>query len=711
MTLAKLSIDLEARLGRLEQDMGRATALMEREASKMERAFAGAGASVKNIFTGSLLSDALQQAVRTLADLVPQLVHGVAKFQDLAEETGASAAGLASFQTAADVSGVSVESLAVMMTRLTGKLSALKDEDKGAAQAIKNLGINFDEFSKLRPDEKMRALAEAFDKFADGEAKTSNALALFGKSGYAVLRFFKEYQESGASVVKLTDEQIQRADAFADAQARASSQLRQHAQVLVVEALPAVAAFKGALVDALKTLFDVDDASGKLSAGAAVREWAFDAAKGVAVLAEALVGIARLARALGGSFQAVGADISLAFAVPAAVLDPKGGSLAQRMLAIKGLLDERNKIVAEANQRYVDLWEYDGARVSKAIDKASQAARLGLTGARADAFADPRSTLFGSKAKPELDKIINFGAGGKGKKEKPDVFGPDLPDSVAEAIKRIEGADENKLQRLRDTLAQLAAIASAGVNVPDSVFSQLVEDIGKLDPKVREATEALREFKSLVDEGARITQENLTPLERYAQQIEKIARLLQQGVISDETAFRAGQRALDEMNGKLEKSKSLAEELGMTFASAFEDAVVGGKGLRDIIKGIDADITRLLLRKLVTEPAAEWITGAIKGMGGGGGASGMLGGIGSWFSSLFSGWFADGGYIAPGKWGMTGERGPEPVFGGRSGATVRPYSGAVTINISVPGNTDGRTAQQVAVAAARAVATAQRRGA
>ena len=58
--------------------------------------------------------------------------------------------------------------------------------------------------------------------------------------------------------------------------------------------------------------------------------------------------------------------------------------------------------------------------------------------------------------------------------------------------------------------------------------------------------------------------------------------------------------------------------------------------------------------------------------------------IGSKFSGLFSGFFADGGFIPPGRWGVAGERGPEPVFGGRTGATVRPAGGHV-INISVTG--------------------------
>ena len=48
--------------------------------------------------------------------------------------------------------------------------------------------------------------------------------------------------------------------------------------------------------------------------------------------------------------------------------------------------------------------------------------------------------------------------------------------------------------------------------------------------------------------------------------------------------------------------------------------------------------------------------------------------FGSMLSSLFGGGFADGGYLGPGRWGIAGERGPEPIFGGRGGVSVMPNS-------------------------------------
>lgn len=67
--------------------------------------------------------------------------------------------------------------------------------------------------------------------------------------------------------------------------------------------------------------------------------------------------------------------------------------------------------------------------------------------------------------------------------------------------------------------------------------------------------------------------------------------------------------------------------------------------------------------------------------GGGGGGGGLLGGLfgnlfggGSSTSSLFSGWYAKGGLIPNGTFGIVGERGPEPVIGTPQGAKVLPNS-------------------------------------
>ena len=87
-------------------------------------------------------------------------------------------------------------------------------------------------------------------------------------------------------------------------------------------------------------------------------------------------------------------------------------------------------------------------------------------------------------------------------------------------------------------------------------------------------------------------------------------------------AFAAGylnQQQLDAVNAslfettkELEKQKSIGEELGLTFASAFEDAIVGGKKFSEVLQGLAQDIQRILVRKTITEPMGELFSGLAK---------------------------------------------------------------------------------------------------
>lgn len=363
MALATLSIDLEARLANFEANLGQATRLLDGFVSKANGAFAGVGA----VFSGSLLASGFEEGIRRIVDLFPQLVDGVARFQDIAEETNGSAVGFASMATAADVAGVSVEALAGLSVKLTTNLAKANDEGKGVGLALRALGVDLKTFRELRPDEQIAKLAETFETFEDSSAKTAIAVALMGKSGAQFLKFAKEYQREGGNLVRLTDEQIRTADAFADSQTRARSALRQTAEQIAISAIPAMTALTSIAHDLIGQIVGVGAAGRTLKTDMAILDWAETAAVGVGAVAEALIGVTKLARSVGGSFQAVAADIALPFKVAGELGAADGRSISQRLIGVGKAFAERDATVREANQRYVDLWSYDGTAVTRAI--------------------------------------------------------------------------------------------------------------------------------------------------------------------------------------------------------------------------------------------------------------------------------------------------------------------------------------------------------
>lgn len=166
------------------------------------------------------------------------------------------------------------------------------------------------------------------------------------------------------------------------------------------------------------------------------------------------------------------------------------------------------------------------------------------------------------------------------------------------------------------------------------------------------------------------------------------------------------QRALDmqdlrdarlrEANDKL---KAYADQLGMAFGNAFEEAIVTGKKLSDTLRDLAQDILRLVVRQTITNPIADAISGSI---------------------GRFMGARAGGGDVMGGGTYLVGENGPE-MFTPRTTGTITPNStlGGPTVNQTINITTGVQQTvraeiltlmPQIANAAKSAVADAKLRG-
>ena len=104
-----------------------------------------------------------------------------------------------------------------------------------------------------------------------------------------------------------------------------------------------------------------------------------------------------------------------------------------------------------------------------------------------------------------------------------------------------------------------------------------------------------------------------------------------------------------------------ARDLGLTFQSAFEDAIVGGEKFSKVLQSLGQDILRILVRKTITEP----IIGGLLGDGKTGGLLSPL------LAAIGIGKRAAGGPVGAGLPYLVGERGPELIVP-RSAGTVIP---------------------------------------
>jgi hypothetical protein len=125
--------------------------------------------------------------------------------------------------------------------------------------------------------------------------------------------------------------------------------------------------------------------------------------------------------------------------------------------------------------------------------------------------------------------------------------------------------------------------------------------------------------------------------------------------------------------GKVSETYKAYERLGDQIGNTIEQAALFGRSWKDAISSILIDVAELILKMTLLKS----IQSSLGATGVGGFFSGLLGGI-------TGGAHADGGTIPPGTIGLTGEAGPELVYGGMTGVTVYPIAKSTT-------NTNGVT--------------------
>lgn len=240
-----------------------------------------------------------------------------------------------------------------------------------------------------------------------------------------------------------------------------------------------------------------------------------------------------------------------------------------------------------------------------------------------------------------------------------------------------------------ETGAKVAAAApQTGAKIAAPLVAAAAQAKKATDDVKKELDRARKAFESFTQaEMGRIRAAENDRLQ-FLQQITGRAAAIQEDLQREyvDNAFFNGEiteREFDMALSKLYSLRSVAGEakketddfgksLGMTFSSAFEDAIIEGRKFREVLKSIADDMLRILLRKNVTQPLAN-----------------ALGGID--FASFFmptGGGKVAGGGVTPGMGYMVGEQGPEPFVPNSAGtimsnAMMRGMQASAPVQISI----------------------------
>ena len=608
MALAQLSIDLIAKTATFEKDLKRAADLGSQFASATVAGFT-----------------AIASGAASAVVAFDQLVKSAGNFQDLAEQIGSSAEGLASLAVSASVGGTSMDEVAAFATKLTKNLTGVDDESSKAGAALKALGLDIGELKDADPADQLERIAKALDGFQDGTGKTAVMEAL-AKGGAKLMPFLKELATEGGRQVILTKEMIEQADAYADSQARSRAKLSLYAQALATEAIPALTAFQDALTDTAKEMMGVAEGATDLKTNDGVREFAKGAVGALGFVVDAADGVYRVVSIIGKSIGAIGAA---------------GAAVAS------GEFKMAKSIMAELGSD-VD------ATLNRGLFSEKLQKRLAEIGTQTQAQTG------GKKGKLTFDGASGGGSGGsKAAATKID----ENAQALARYVNQLESATEKTLDLSEVEKARIF-LTTIGTTGEIAQVQELVLGMAKRIDQEKELGELLKLKRAAATAaGDAVNKENEffanaiagTPtakLEKQRADMMKLAEGFQTGAFGNPESMAAmqlyGEAAstmLGNLGGDVKEVESDFASLGATFSSSLEDAIVNGNGLRSVIQGLGQDILRITVRKTITEPIGNALTGAFSGFS---------------LSKLFG--FADGGV-------MTG-RGPLPLRAYASGGVA-----------------------------------------
>lgn len=585
---------------------------LQQQAGGVANALIGVNAAITGVLAGT-----------GLAALFSNTVRGLDALNDLKDATGASIENISALEDVAARTGTSFETIAQTLTKFN---AALKEAKPGSdiAAVLNSIGLEVDNLRQLDPAEALRQTAVAFAGFADDGNKARAAQELFGKSLKDVAPFLKDLGDKLMLVGTTTTEQAAEAQKFNDQLANLSKNASDAARRLTGELLPSI-----------NGLFDRANRSG-----------------GFLSLFEDNLKIQLDEFAL----QRASDEIE---------------RLTAEAAALKSQLDFSDTRGLTRNRDTVARYEEIRGELVKLQAEAQRA-------------GDSLRGLVNKQSPLDLAGALK----GAGDFSMPSIKVPEkkVAAALSEAQKYLDKLNEAQIAAL-----DLSAEEQARYDIAIGKLGRLTAEQEK---QILLAAKALDLLKQTSEVGPEIPLEELQRRNDAQKEVERLLGQTTQGQINELTkqygylseALSNGTITsrqyvdaldlLDERFGDLGKSAAEVQEQISEFskqaARNIQDAV-GDTVLASLEGRFDsiADLWANLIKKLVAEALAAKLNEALFGnlLGGPGQGTGLIG-------EIFGGFFANGGYLEPGKIGVVGERGPELIMAGASGTTVTPIAAA-----------------------------------
>lgn len=586
--IGALRAELSANAAQFERDMGRARNAVKKSSSSMSKNMmrfrASVDKGVKSLF--SLRSAAVAAAGATgLFLLAKRSIETADSIGKMARQLGVSAEELQELRFAAQRAGIEQGRLDQSMVAFTKRLGEAKQGTGQAKDALEELGISMEDLKDATPVEALAKVADKLSEIEDPMRRNAILADLFSRSGIIMGNMLTDGAAGMAQMRQRARELgVVLSNDIVRRAEQAADELGDMEKVLSVAATSAGLELMPAMRSLSQALTDPNFLS-------SIRELGSLMARLIVFFTQYHAEILSVAAALVvfAKSQDIGGKKLGKARVPVQLLISALAGLATHLVITGGESASAAEKIEEFNQQMEALGAGGGS-----VERAGQAV-VSLTAA-----VQTRNR--------ELEDLIARYR-----------MTPEFVQTLTDTIEL-----ENTARRLNIDLSTEQGRAWADQFARGQELRRVLEDV------------------------RRITEETVTPTKLYADEVARLNELLASGHLSQQQfnqALEAAKSRLKDATEETSRLDEVAERLGFTFTSSFEDAIVEGKKFSEVIKGLEQDLIRLILRTAVIEPLA--------------------GGLGSIFSSVLGG--AIGGLFGGGGGALTGS-----VAGAGGGASGHP---------------------------------------
>lgn len=273
MSLYTLTVDLLARTGSFERDMGKSARIAERDAKRIQAAAIRIGTAIATAATG---------AAAGVTYMVQRNIAAMDQTAKMADQIGIATDHLVAMRYAAvQMAGVSEGQFDMAMRRMTRRIAEAAEGGGPAAAAIDRMGLSAKELARLEPDEQFRRIADAIRATSDQGTRLRNVMALMDSEGMPLVTMLSRgadairnmEKEARALGLTFNDETARAAQAFGSSMTRARAAAEGFATQIAAELLPR-------LNEVTESLVNVHNSGSAAASTASVIGRTFDIAAG-----------------------------------------------------------------------------------------------------------------------------------------------------------------------------------------------------------------------------------------------------------------------------------------------------------------------------------------------------------------------------------------------------------------------------------------------